>query len=373
MNPLNEAPNTRLLLLAAAVFALALLIHLLKPILAPFLVGALLAYLGDPLVDRLEARKLGRTSAVCVVFLGLSLMGLIGLLIALPLLIDQFQLLNVRLHSLVQWLQVNVLPELKARFGDGASLSQAGQALGQNIGTAGDVILRLWSRIFGSSLAIVGWLSMLVLIPVVTFYLLRDWDILIAKIRDLLPRRVEGRAAIIARECDEILGAFIRGQLLVMAALAVIYTLGLWLVGLELALVLGLLAGLASIVPYMGFVVGIVAAVIAAWFQFHDIWVLLQVGVVFGIGQMLEGMVLTPLLVGDRIGLHPVAVIFALLAGGQLFGFVGILLALPTAAVVMVMLRHVHTSYLGSHFYSAGRQVPEQVPPETPRDNTPNE
>ena len=373
MNPLNEASNTRLLLLAAGLFALALLIHLLKPILAPFLVGALLAYLGDPLVDRLEARKLGRTSAVCVVFLGLSLMGLIGLLIALPLLIDQFQLLNVRLHSLVQWLQVNVLPELKARFGDGASLSQAGQALGQNIGTAGDVILRLWSRIFGSSLAIVGWLSMLVLIPVVTFYLLRDWDILIAKIRDLLPRRVEGRAAIIARECDEILGAFIRGQLLVMAALAVIYTLGLWLVGLELALVLGLLAGLASIVPYMGFVVGIVAAVIAAWFQFHDIWVLLQVGVVFGIGQMLEGMVLTPLLVGDRIGLHPVAVIFALLAGGQLFGFVGILLALPTAAVVMVMLRHVHTSYLGSHFYSAGRQVPEQVPPETPRDNTPNE
>jgi len=140
-----------------------------------------------------------------------------------------------------------------------------------------------------------------------------------------------------------------------MAALAVIYTLGLWLVGLELALVLGLLAGLASVVPYMGFIVGIVAATIAAWFQFHDPWVLLQVSVVFAIGQLLEGMVLTPQLVGDRIGLHPVAVIFALLAGAQLFGFVGVLLGLPAAAVIMVMVRHLHKSYLVSELYGAGK------------------
>ncbi|WP_183410952.1 AI-2E family transporter [Litorivivens lipolytica] len=350
---MSDQPSARLLLIAGAVVGGVVLIHLLQPILAPFLVGALLAYLGDPLVDRLEDRGLGRTTSVCLVFLGLTLLAVIALLIALPLLIDQFQLLSVRLQSLVQWLQGNVLPELKARLGDSASLSQAGQALGKNIGTAGDVIMRLWSRITGSSLAILGWISTLVLIPVVTFYLLRDWDILVAKIRDLLPRRIEGRASLIAKECDEILGAFIRGQLLVMTALAVIYTLGLWAVGLELALVLGLVAGLASIVPYMGFVVGIVAAVIAAWFQFQDIWVLVQVGVVFGVGQMLEGMVLTPLLVGDRIGLHPVAVIFALLAGGQLFGFVGVLLGLPAAAVIMVMLRHVHSSYLGSDFYGA--------------------
>lgn len=347
--------NRRLLLLLAAVVATAVFIHLLKPILAPFLVGALLAYLGDPLVDRLEARRMSRTLAVCVVFFVLTLFAVVGLLIVLPLLIDQFQLLGIRLQTLVQWVQATVLPEIRAKLGDGDSLTQAGEALGRNIGSVGQLVLSVWGRISGSSLAVIAWLSTLVLIPVVTFYLLRDWDILIARIRDLLPRSIEGRASIIAQECDSILGAFIRGQLLVMAALAVIYTLGLWLVGLELALVLGLLAGLASIVPYMGFIVGIVAATAAAWFQFHDVWVLLQVGVVFTIGQLLEGMVLTPQLVGDRIGLHPVAVIFALLAGAQLFGFVGVLLGLPAAAVIMVMVRHVHKSYLVSELYGAGK------------------
>lgn len=349
--------NTRLLLILLGVLALAGLIHLLKPILAPFLVGALLAYLGDPLVDWLEKRRMSRTVSVCVVFTALTLLALIGFLLALPLLIDQAQLLGLRLQSLLQWLQLTVLPELKAHFGDGQTLGDAGQALGRNLGSAGEFALAMWKRISGSGMAVVAWLSSLVLIPVVTFYLLRDWDILVDRIRDLLPRRIEGQASLIARECDDILGAFIRGQLLVMAALAVIYTLGLWLVGLELAMVLGLLAGLASIVPYLGFVVGIIAASAAAWFQFHDLWVLLQVGVVFGVGQVLESTVLTPQLVGDRIGLHPVAVIFALLAGAQLFGFVGILLALPVAAVTMVMLRHVHGSYLGSEFYTAGTRA----------------
>lgn len=347
--------NTRLTLLIAGLLGGALLIHLLKPILAPFLVGALLAYLGDPLVDRLETRRISRTLAVCIVFLVLTLAAALALLIVLPLLIDQFQLLGERLQMLIEWLRQTVLPEVKARFGDGATLSQAGQTLGKNLGTASDVFFTLWARITGSSLAIMTWLSTLVLIPVVTFYLLRDWDLLVARIRDLLPRSMEGTANTIASECDEILGAFIRGQLLVMAALALIYTLGLWLVGLELALVLGLLAGLASIVPYMGFVVGVIAALIAAWFQFHDLWVLAQVGLVFMVGQLLESMALTPLLVGDRIGLHPVAVIFALLAGAQLFGFVGVLLGLPAAAVIMVMLRHAHRSYLDSEFYGASR------------------
>ncbi len=349
--------NRRALVILVALVAAAVLIHLLKPILAPFLVGALLAYLGDPLVDRLEARRMSRTLAVCIVFTVLTLSAVITLLLTLPLLIDQLQLLGVRLQALMQWIQVNVLPQIRAQLGEGQSLAEAGQALGRNIGSVGNLLLTVWGRVSGSSLAIMGWFSTLVLIPVVTFYLLRDWDILIAKIQDLLPRSIEGRASLIARECDSILGAFIRGQLLVMAALALIYTLGLWVVGLELALVLGLLAGLASIVPYMGFIVGIFAATLAAWFQFHDIWILLQVAIVFGIGQLLEGMVLTPQLVGDRIGLHPVAVIFALLAGAQLFGFVGILLALPAAAVIMVMVRHVHDSYLGSDFYGANATV----------------
>ena len=136
-----------------------------------------------------------------------------------------------------------------------------------------------------------------------------------------------------------------------MCSLAVIYSTGLWLVGLQLALLLGVTAGLASIVPYLGFMVGIVASCIAAYFQFQDWTVLLWVGLVFGFGQMIESMVLTPVLVGDRIGLHPVAVIFALMAGGQLAGFVGVLLALPVAAVIMVFIRHAVDHYRASDLY----------------------
>ena len=170
--------------------------------------------------------------------------------------------------------------------------------------------------------------------------------------RRLLPRQREGLVVKLAGECHEVLGAFLRGQLLVMLALSVIYSAGLMLVGLELGLLIGVLAGLASIVPYMGFIVGIGAALTAALFQFGlEPYPLIGIGVVFMIGQLLEGMVLTPMLVGDRIGLHPVAVIFAILAGGQLFGFTGVLLALPVAAVIMVLLRHAHDLYKLSGLY----------------------
>ncbi len=155
----------------------------------------------------------------------------------------------------------------------------------------------------------------------------------------------------LAAECDQVLGGFFRGQLLVMLSLGLIYSAGLWLLGLDLALLIGLLAGLASIVPYLGTVLGLGAALIAALFQFGALWPLVGVAGVFAVGQLLEGMLLTPTLVGDRIGMHPVAVIFAVLAGGQLFGFVGVLLALPAAAVIMVLLQHAHRRYKGSRLY----------------------
>ncbi|MFT5520940.1 MAG: hypothetical protein ACI9IA_001540 [Enterobacterales bacterium] len=156
----------------------------------------------------------------------------------------------------------------------------------------------------------------------------------------------------LASEMDDVLGAFLRGQLLVMLALGIIYSVGLWMIGLNVALIIGMIAGLASIVPYLGFIVGIAAAIIAAVVQFGDFSVLLYVVIVFGVGQMLESMLLTPLLVGDKIGLHPVAVIFAIMAGGQLFGFVGILVALPVAAVIMVLLRYMTQQYKLSAAYS---------------------
>ena len=196
-----------------------------------------------------------------------------------------------------------------------------------------------------------GWLMNLVLIPVVTFYLLRDWDLLIKGIRELLPRKIEPTVSTLASEINEVLGAFVRGQLMVMFALGVIYTAGLWLIGLDLAFIIGMGAGLLSVVPYLGTVVGLVAAVLAAVFQFQDLFHTIMVLLVFGAGQALEGMVLTPKLVGDRIGLHPVAVIFAVLAGGQLFGFLGILLALPVASALNVLVRHFRDEYTKSDLY----------------------
>jgi len=190
-----------------------------------------------------------------------------------------------------------------------------------------------------------------VLIPVVTFYLLRDWDKLVEGIRASIPRKIEPTVSALTREIDEVLGAFIRGQLMVMLALGLIYALGLWLVDLDLAFIIGMAAGLLSIVPYLGTFVGVVAAVIAAVFQFQDLLHTVLVLAVFSVGQSLESMVLTPKLVGDRIGLHPVAVIFAVLAGGQLFGFLGILLALPAASALNVLFLHLNAQYRQSDLY----------------------
>ena len=189
---------------------------------------------------------------------------------------------------------------------------------------------------------------------------MRDWDSLMARLVALVPRDMEREVRRLAGECDEVLSAFLRGQMLIMVILGLVYAIGLFFVGLDLAFLIGMIAGLASIVPYLGFIVGFGAAAVAALFQFGDPLMLVWVLAVFGVGQALEGMVLTPLLVGDRIGLHPVAVIFAILAGGQLFGFVGILLALPVAAVVMVFVRHLHGRYLASEYYDAPAGVDDE-------------
>jgi len=208
-----------------------------------------------------------------------------------------------------------------------------------------------------SGMTLLHWVTNLMLIPVLTFYLLRDWDDLVARIHEMLPRPIEATVARLARESDQVLGAFLRGQLSVMLALGVIYSVGLSLIGLDFALLIGMLAGLLSFVPYMGFVVGLLSAGFAVLMQTHEVLQLVPVLIVFGVGQLIEGMVLTPWLVGDRIGLHPVAVIFAVLAGGQLFGFIGVLLALPVAAVLAVVVRHAHERYRTSNLYE-GRMPP---------------
>ncbi|MEM5527537.1 AI-2E family transporter [Gammaproteobacteria bacterium AS21] len=333
---------------------LGYLLALLGPILSPFLIAALLAYLADPVSDKLEEFGLSRTNAVIVVFSFIIIVFLLALLLLLPKLTHQIVILLKQIPIAIALIEQKVLPFLQAKLGldtSGFNLGFIESLIKDNARQTGNLVNNILKGVASSGLAIAAWLANLVLIPVVLFYLLRDWDILIAKIHQLLPRQLESKIVTLARDCDEVLGAFIKGQLMVMLALGIIYSLGLWMVGLDLALIVGMLAGAASIVPYMGFFVGIIAAVIAAMVQFNDGTVLIWVGLVFMIGQALEGMVLTPLMVGDKIGLHPVAVIFAIMAGGQLFGFIGILIALPVAAIVMVFLRHLHAGYKQSSFY----------------------
>ncbi len=330
-------------------------VYLLAPILTPFLVGALLAYLSDPVADRLEDWGCSRTTAVVIVFLFLTLLMSVVVLLFLPSLGRQLQVMFQQVPVAFHMFENNVLPWLQSTLGVDSTafdLNMLKELVLKDLQKTGNLMAQIAAGITRSGLALAGWVANLILIPVVTFYLLRDWDLMMEKLQRLLPRNIEPRVSLWANECDEVLGAFMKGQLLVMFALGVVYAVGLWIVGLDLALLIGMLAGLASIVPYMGFIVGIAAAAIAAMVQFNDPMILVWVGAVFAVGQMLEGMLLTPLLVGDKIGLHPVAVIFAIMAGGQLFGFVGVLLALPVAAVIMVLLRHLHEGYKGSSLYS---------------------
>jgi len=342
-------------LLLAVLVAGGWLLYRLAPVLTPFAVSALLAYLGDPLVDRLQGRGLSRTAAVLTVFILLLLAGLGLLLVMVPLLQRQVAVLIAKVPAIVDWVQVELLPRVAALPGfaelrlDPEAVRETLMAHWRQLGGAATGLMR---NVFWSGQLLVGWLAWLVLVPVVTFYLLRDWDLLVARVRELLPRRWEPTVARLAGECDAVLAEFLRGQLLVMLALGTMYVSGLWLVGLDLAFLIGVLAGLVSFVPYLGVIVGVLAAGLAALIQFQDLLHLLYVALVFGIGQAVEGMVLSPLLVGERIGLHPVAVIFAVMAGGQLFGFFGVLLALPLAAVVVVLLRHLRAHYLASDFYT---------------------
>ncbi|NRB37530.1 MAG: AI-2E family transporter [Pseudomonadales bacterium] len=337
-------------------FLFGLTIYSLNAILAPFIVATLLAYLSDPLVDKLEARGLGRTSGVLIVLFVMMLMLILLAGLVFPLLIKQLVHFIQQIPDYVGWLQSHLLPYLKSKLGiqlEGVEISRLRDLLSENWQKAGGLLQTLLAGATTSTVSFFMWLANAVLVPVVFFYLLRDWDVMIASIASLVPRPWLAVVTKLTLECNEVISAFLRGQLIVMMALGGVYSIGLTFIGLDLALFLGTMAGLASIVPYLGAFVGILSATIAAYIQFHEWLPLLYVAIVFGVGQTLEGMVLTPWLVGEKIGLHPVAVIFAIMAGGQLAGFTGVLIALPVAAVLMVFVRHLHDEYKQSEIYNA--------------------
>lgn len=374
--PVSTNPNSPVNWESRKWFGLALALLLfwllwkLAPVITPFAVSAALAYLFDPLTDKLEGVKVGRwewsrTFAVILVFALIIGLFVLSVLVIVPLIQKQVQDLVAKTPEFLEWLGGTAWPWVQAKLGlesvllDAASITENLKAYWKEASSA---LLAVLGTLFQSGQAVMSFFVNLVLIPVVTFYLLRDWDKLIGGIRMMLPRKHEPLISRLASEIDEVLGAFMRGQLIVMLALGLVYSIGLWAIGLDLAVIIGLTAGLLSIVPYLGTFVGVAAALIAAIFQFQDFPHLLMVAGVFMAGQMLEGMVLTPKLVGDRVGLHPVAVIFAVLAGGQLAGFLGILLALPVAAALNVLVRYIHSEYRKSDFYgddSAGEETQE--------------
>jgi len=336
------------------------LIWLLAPVLTPFVCAALLGWLGDPWVDRLERSGRSRTTAVILVFTLMLLLLVLALVILVPMIERQVVTVIESMPAYRDWLVDKALPWVEQRTGlelvawlDPDRLTEWIRGHWQQAGGVAATLFGYFSR---SGFAVMAWVANLVLLPILTFYFLRDWDTLVERIAALVPRDHIATVTRLALESNDVLGAFLRGQFLVMLALGAIYAIGLSVVGLKVGLLVGIIAGLISFVPYLGTATGIVLGVIAALVQSGGDWSLVALVMgVFVAGQMLEGYVLTPRIVGDRIGLHPVAVIFAIMAGGQLFGFLGMLLALPVAAIANVLLRFAHERYTQSRLYAGDR------------------
>jgi predicted PurR-regulated permease PerM len=335
------------------------LLWLLAPILTPFVFGAMLGWLGDPVVDRLERMGRSRNTAVMLVFGTMSVLVLLALVVLVPLVEAQIVTLFESLPHYRDWFVGTVLPWLEHRTGlellawlDPERLFQLVRAHWEQAGGAAATMLGYLSR---SGFALLGWIANIVLLPVLTFFFLRDWDLFVGRVAALVPRDHADTVSRLSQESSAVLGAFLRGQLLVMLVLGVLYGIGLSLVGLNLGILIGIVAGVLTFVPYLGPATVILLGGIAALVQYGDWQHLLGVLAVFSVGQVIESYWLTPKLVGDRIGLHPVAVIFAVLAGGQLFGFLGMLLALPVAAIANVLLRYAHERYTHSRLYAGDR------------------
>jgi predicted PurR-regulated permease PerM len=336
----------------------------LSPILMPFIAALVLAYLFNPLVESLMRWvHLPRWLAIGMVFVTIGIVVVLVAWYLVPLVWDQILYARANIPNAIMWLNTSLRPWLQH------TLHIETSRINLNVVTAWitnflqshynfDDTQQMLTRLAQSGMSIISVLSLLVLIPIVTFYFLLDWRGMLDRLHGLIPRRMEPKTMQILQECDQVLGAFVKGQLLVMVLLGVVYAVGLQLVGISVGLIIGIVAGLLSIIPYMGFTVGLLAALIACLFEYGFNWQhLALVGVVFMVGQVIEGYILQPFLLGDRIGLSPVAVIFAVLAGAQLGGIMGMLVALPVAALLVVLFRHLHEFYQGTMFYSAARPI----------------
>ncbi len=349
----ETSPRALLWSIAGAIAVFAGLVYLLGPILSPFLFGAILAYIGSPIVVWGARHRVPRIIGALLVVAGMIAVICALILILVPMVQTEAATIARRLPELADRLNERFVPWARDRFGidlqfDAATLRTL---IADNVSGAQNIGVWVLGSLKIGGVALLGFFVNLLLTPVVMFYLLMDWDALIAKIGRLFPRRWAISSEAFAVEIDGVLAEYLRGQVTVMAILAIYYATALSLVGLQFAAPIGVLTGLLIFVPYLGIGIGLVLALVVTLLQFSAWQGVVGVLVVYGVGQLLESLALTPWLVGDRIGLHPLAVIFALLAFGHLFGFTGVLLALPASAAILVGLRHVSTAYTGSAVY----------------------
>ena len=352
--PIPTTPDQRQTLMWLAVgILLIVMLTLLGPVLTPFVAAGIIGYILNPGVDAITARGLPRAIATLIAIAAVGLLIAAIVLIVLPVLGEELPVLRQRLPILLDRIDGSVGSWLR-QMGMGGRLDLASiQAIITDKLAASDgfsTALLNWLRVGGT--AVIGWAATLFLIPIVLFYVLLDWHPLFARIGETVPRRWIAQVTEMAQEVDSLLAQYLRGQLLVMLLLASYYSVGLAVAGFDVALPVGLLTGLLVFIPYIGFGVGLLLAIVAAVLQFDTAHGLIAVAIVYGLGQFIESFYLTPRLVGERIGLHPLAVIFALLAFGQLFGFVGVLLALPASAILLVVFGRLRRHYLDSGFYN---------------------
>ena len=338
-------------LCGVAVFLVSL--HFLSEIMLPFVAGMAIAYFLDPVADWLEQKKITRTLAAVLILFSFFVLAAAILMMLFPLLQRQIVELFAILPEAIETLRLETLPWLMNIFADlpPDTLNNIRSAAKEFAGGGLQWVSKFASNLLSSGMAFFNLLSLIIITPVVAFYLLRDWDLITHKIDSWLPRRVAPTIREQLSAINQTLAAFVRGQLYVCLALGIIYGGSLTIFGLNSGLLLGLVAGLISFIPYFGAAVGLAAGLLIAFFQFSEWMPLLVVASIFIIGQTIESYILTPRLVGEGIGLHPVWIIFALLAGGSLFGFTGVLLAVPIAAIIGVLSRFLISQYLNSPLY----------------------
>lgn len=325
---------------------------LLAPVLTPFLLAAILGYILNPGVDWLAKHRIPRAVGSLLMLVLLLAFGTILVLIIVPVLQKEFAQAREKLPVLLTHMQTGLAPKLSSWLGVDVEFSaQAVRDLISEHFAADSFVASALSYLRIGGAAALAWLANAFLVPIVLFYLLVDWHRLWPRLAALIPRGPYARIGTMIGEIDQVLSKFLRGQLLVMLALAVYYSAALGIARFEIALPVGILTGLLVFIPYAGFTIGLILALLAAALQFGNLYGFVAVAVIYGLGQVLESMILVPRMVGESIGLHPIAVIFALLAFGELFGFFGILLALPVSAVLVVALRHARRRYVDSDFY----------------------